>query len=67
MRFRACAKVLWILYLAASGAAASAQAPAANAPLPNPAELLQRALANEKKLAAEQERYDCMVADQVTD
>ena len=53
--------------LAASSAAASAQAPAANAPLPNPSELLARALANEKKLAAVQERYDCMVADQATE
>jgi len=34
-----------------------------NAPLPNPADLLQRAIANETKLAAEQERYECRVAD----
>lgn len=33
----------------------------ANAPLPDPQELLRRALANEKKLAAEQERYECRV------
>jgi hypothetical protein len=67
MRPRACAKVLCVLCLAASGAAASAQASAASAPLPNPAELLARALTNEKKLSAEQERYDCMVADQATE
>lgn len=29
--------------------------------MPNPQELLQRALANEKKLADEQERYECRV------
>lgn len=38
-----------------------AAAQAANAPLPDPHELLLRALANEKKLAAEQERYECRV------
>ena len=37
--------------------------PALNAPLPNPTELLQRALANERKLAAEQERYECRVTN----
>ncbi|MFP5238034.1 MAG: hypothetical protein ACLGSD_19225 [Acidobacteriota bacterium] len=35
-----------------------------NAPLPDPHELLQRALANEKKLAVEQERYECRVTTQ---
>jgi hypothetical protein len=35
-----------------------------DAPLPNATELLGRALANEKKLAAEQERYECRVADE---
>lgn len=44
-------------------AAAQASAPAPSAPLPNPAELLQRALANQRKLAAEKERYECRVAD----
>lgn len=43
----------------------SAQTQAANAPLPSPTELLQRALANQKKLAAERERYECHVSDQV--
>lgn len=33
-------------------------------PLPNPHDLLQRAIANEKKLAAEQERYACRVTDE---
>jgi hypothetical protein len=36
-------------------------AQSANAPLPDPEKLLQRALANEKKLADEQERYECRV------
>jgi hypothetical protein len=39
-----------------------AQSP--DAPLPNPRDLLQRSLANEKKLAAEQERYECRVTDE---
>ena len=41
--------------------------PALNAPLPNARELLQRALANERELAAEQERYECRVTDVVTE
>lgn len=67
MRFRARATALWVLCFAASGAAVSAQTPAANAPLPNPSELLARAISNQKIIAAEQERYDCMVADQATE
>ncbi len=67
MRFRACATTLWAFCLAASGATGRTQPPANNAPLPNPAALLQRAIDNEKKLAAEQERYDCTVADQATE
>lgn len=52
------------------GAILCAQRPAkpsaaANAPLPSPTELLQRALDSEKKLAAEQERYECRVSNQV--
>lgn len=66
MRFPACATALLILFLTAS-AAASAQAPAANASLPNPSELLARAIANQKKIAAAQERYDCMVTDHATE
>lgn len=42
---------------------ARAQA-AANAPLPDPHVLLQRAIANEKKLADEQERYECRVTSE---
>src|ERR1700757_1535119 len=36
-------------------------------PLPNPHELLQRALANEKKLDAERERYECRVTDEAVE
>lgn len=43
----------------------AAQPQAANAPLPSPRELLQRALDNQKKLAVERERYDCRVTSQV--
>jgi hypothetical protein len=49
---------------AASQSAARAQI-AVNAPLPSPTELLERALDNQKKLAAERERYECHVTDQV--
>jgi hypothetical protein len=44
-----------------------AQSGGANGPLPDPAELLQRALANQKNMAAEQERYECRVTDEVTE
>jgi hypothetical protein len=43
--------------------AGAAQTPAPNAPLPNANELLQRALANERKQAAEREKYDCRITD----
>jgi len=49
-----------------SGRCASAEQtpkPAPIAPLPNAGELLQRALANERKLAAEREKYDCRITD----
>lgn len=36
---------------------------ATEGPLPDPYQLMQRALANEKKLADEQERYECRVTD----
>ena len=55
-----------ILFVAALFAGVSSVAqtvPALNAPLPNPKELLKRALTNEKKRAAEQERYECRVTD----
>lgn len=61
----------WLLRLAfvltatlLAGLASRAQAPPAlNAPLPDPSQLLQRALANQKKLATEQERYECRVSE----
>lgn len=49
--------------LFAGNFAGGAQTPASNAPLPNAIELLRRALANEHKLAAERERYDCRITD----
>jgi len=42
---------------------AQSSSPASNAPLPNPTELLQRALANEHQLAEERERYECRITD----
>ncbi len=47
--------------------AAQIAGPAPNVPLPNAHELLQRALANERKLAKERERYECRVTDEVTE
>jgi hypothetical protein len=55
------------LLMTAAIAAAQSAPPRADAPLPNPNELLQRAIANETKLAAEQERYECRVADDATE
>jgi hypothetical protein len=53
-----------VVFLAGgSTCAAQNSQPAPNAPLPNANELLQRALANERKLAAEREKYDCRVTD----
>ncbi len=50
-----------------SGVAATAQmAKAKDAPLPNPNDLMQRAIANETKLAHERERYECRVHDETT-
>ena len=40
---------------------ASPQTPVPLAPLPNANEILERALANERRLAAERERYECRV------
>jgi len=51
---------LYILALAVGCAIAIAQSPS-DAPLPDPYKLMQTALANEKKLADEQERYLCRV------
>jgi hypothetical protein len=48
-----------VAFLLVFPAACAAQ----EAPLPDPLQLLNRALANEKKMAAEQERYECRVTD----
>ncbi len=49
----------------AAGFVGVAQTPktAPNAPLPNARELLQRALANERRMASEREKYDCRITD----
>lgn len=52
-----------LLLIPTLAVAAAQQAP--NAPLPSPTELLQRAVANQKELAAERERYECRVTDQI--
>ncbi len=57
-----------ILVLAATGlfagrVDAASQTPPLDAPLPNASVLLERALANERKLAAEREKYDCRITD----
>lgn len=69
--------LLALASLAADGRARAQQAakeknsanapPAADPPLPSPAELLQRALDNQRKLAAERERYECRVTEQVVE
>jgi hypothetical protein len=51
------------IVLFAGGVVSAAQTPASNAPLPNATQLLQRALANERKQAAEREKYDCRITD----
>lgn len=55
------------LAAALAGAGAARAQKGQNAPLPNSSELLQRAIANETKLAAEQERYECRVDDTATE
>lgn len=62
-------RILVASLLAALPGLMLAQAPAhpSEAPLPNPNDLLQRAIANEAKLAREQERYECRVNDETTE
>lgn len=64
-------RVLWGIWIGsigfalAGGLVATAQtAKATDAPLPNSTELLQRLIANEAKMAREQERYECRVDDE---
>ncbi|HEY6490010.1 MAG: hypothetical protein WCC26_07360 [Terracidiphilus sp.] len=59
MRFPTLACTLARLLPLCLAAHLSAQSP--NTPLPDPKDLLQRAVANEQKLADEQERYECRV------
>ncbi len=59
---------IFVAFLALPGLAlAQAASHAADAPLPNPGDLLRRAIANEAKLAAEQERYECRVSDEAAE
>lgn len=57
-----CACGLGLALVAAAGAQT-----ARDAPLPNPNDLLQRAIANETKLAKQQECYECRVNDETTE
>jgi hypothetical protein len=52
--------------LAWMGIAAAGRAQT-NAPLPNANDLMQRAIANEAKLAAQQEKYECRVNDETVE
>jgi hypothetical protein len=64
MRCRiACAILAALLVCGARSGDSQTSNAAPDAPLPNATELLQRALANERKLAAERERYECRVTD----
>ena len=54
--------VLFVLAAAVIGAAQST-----GAALPNPRDLLERALANEKRLDAQRERYECRVTDEAVE
>jgi hypothetical protein len=52
-----------LLAISLSVAGSAQEARPADAALPDPKQLFQRALANEKKMAAEQERYECRQTD----
>lgn len=56
--------VAFLLAVLACMASGQSRARSNDAPLPNSSDLMQRALANESRLAAEQERYDCRVTDE---
>lgn len=62
MRTSPCIHAVALMLCLASCTSLRAQTPL-NAPLPDPYQLMQRALVNEKKLADEQERYECRVSD----
>jgi len=52
-----------VLVCAAATGTAQTAGRTQEAPLPNASQLLQRAIANEHKLASERERYECRVTD----
>ena len=54
------------VWLATHGAAQTARH-TPDAPLPNASQLLQRAIANEHKVAAQRERYECRVTDRAVE
>ena len=65
MRAVSLTAIVGLVVILASAPTAGAQSAAG--PLPNPHDLLQRALANEKKLDAERERYECRVTDEAVE
>jgi hypothetical protein len=56
-----------VLFARISPAPAQTSSSAPIAPLPNATVILERALANERRLAAERERYECRVTDNVVE
>ncbi len=58
---------IWACGLSVALVIAAGAQTARDAPLPNPNDLLQRAIANETKLAKQQERYECRVNDETTE
>ncbi|HEY1498462.1 MAG TPA: hypothetical protein VGF88_02690 [Acidobacteriaceae bacterium] len=58
---------LIVVIAGAAGLGAQAAPRGNDAPLPNATELLQRAITNEAKLSAQQEKYECRVTDEGTE
>ena len=61
MRRKFISSLFAVLFACISPASAQTSNTAPLAPLPNANEILQRALANERKLASQRERYECRV------
>jgi hypothetical protein len=61
MRCKFISALFAVLFACTGSGASQSSNSAPLAPLPNANEILQRALANERKLAAERERYECRV------